>query len=124
TLLGEDFFLKPAICESVSKKLHELGLVVQPQEIEAKAATLRETVEEIRAEQVYAFLGGEQAENALRAKLFEKVPDAHKLMAAFDAVAFDRRATTIARQHPLAMQVHLESGVGNGVLVVRDAEQC
>lgn len=35
-----------------------------------------------------------------------------------------KRADTLASRHPLAMQVHLESGVANGVLVVRSPEKC
>ncbi len=124
TLLSEDFFGKPAICDAISKKLEDLGITCNTKEVEEKAATLLKTVKEIRSEQTYAFLGGEKAEGVLRASFFGKMPDAHKLMAACDAVAFDRRARTITSQHPLAMQVHLESGVGNGVLVVRDADQC
>ena len=37
---------------------------------------------------------------------------------------FDKRARTLRESHPLAIQVHLETGVANGVLVVRNAMQC
>lgn len=37
---------------------------------------------------------------------------------------YDRRANTLQEIHPLAMQVHLESGVANGVLVARTTDQC
>ncbi|MCH8204971.1 MAG: hypothetical protein IID09_07380, partial [Candidatus Hydrogenedentes bacterium] len=56
--------------------------------------------------------------------LFKETPDAANLMAALDAVAFDRRAKIITQFHPLAMQVHLDTGVANGVLVVRTAKTC
>jgi hypothetical protein len=49
---------------------------------------------------------------------------AYKLVAASDAVASDSRAATISTRHPLAMQVHLNSGVSNGILVARDAKTC
>lgn len=37
---------------------------------------------------------------------------------------FDKRANTLKNAHPLAIQVHLESGVANGVLVVRNVKDC
>ncbi|MGV3522765.1 MAG: helix-turn-helix domain-containing protein [Candidatus Sericytochromatia bacterium] len=40
------------------------------------------------------------------------------------ALFFERRATTFKEIHPLALQVILSSGVLNGILVVRSAEDC
>ena len=37
---------------------------------------------------------------------------------------YDRRANTLKLSHPLGIQVHLETGVANGVLVARSASQC
>ena len=37
---------------------------------------------------------------------------------------YDKRADTLKHQHPLGIQVHLETGVANGVLVVRDLADC
>lgn len=37
---------------------------------------------------------------------------------------FDKRADLLRRVHPLGLQVDLRTGVANGVLVVRTAEQC
>jgi hypothetical protein len=39
-------------------------------------------------------------------------------------VHYDRRASTLKEHHPLGIQVDLDSGVANGVLVVRTVEQC
>jgi hypothetical protein len=36
----------------------------------------------------------------------------------------DRRAATLKETHPLGIQVNLETGVANGVLVVRTADEC
>jgi len=36
----------------------------------------------------------------------------------------DKRAKTLKEQHPLGIQVHLESGVANGVLVARTISEC
>ncbi len=37
---------------------------------------------------------------------------------------YDRRAKTLQETHPLGIQVNLDTGVANGVLVARDIEQC
>lgn len=37
---------------------------------------------------------------------------------------YDKRATTLKDSHPLGVQVNLETGVANGVLVVRTIEKC
>jgi hypothetical protein len=37
---------------------------------------------------------------------------------------YDRRAETLRKDHPLGVQVHLDTGVANGVLVVRSVDQC
>jgi hypothetical protein len=37
---------------------------------------------------------------------------------------FDKRATTLRDSHPLGIQVNLETGVANGVLVVRSTDNC
>jgi len=47
-----------------------------------------------------------------------------RLMANAEKIYFDRRARTLIEFHPLAIQVHLSSGVANGVLVVRSHDQC
>ncbi len=45
------------------------------------------------------------------------------LLAAIEAVFLDRRAAMYLRFHPLALQVHLENGVANGVLVARTEDE-
>lgn len=37
---------------------------------------------------------------------------------------YDRRAATLIHSHPLGLQVNLATGVANGVLVVRNVEDC
>ena len=46
------------------------------------------------------------------------------LISTAERYAFDERAGTLKTTHPLALQVHLETGVANGVLVVRSAAEC
>lgn len=37
---------------------------------------------------------------------------------------YDERASTLSERHPLGIQVNLQTGVANGVLVVRDLKSC
>ena len=43
-----------------------------------------------------------------------------RLIAASEARIYDRRARTLKESHPLAIQVNLDTGVANGLLVVRN----
>lgn len=47
-----------------------------------------------------------------------------RILATAEQFNFDKRAATLRELHPLSLQVHLESGVANGVLVVRTADEC
>ncbi|MGH9904382.1 MAG: hypothetical protein ACRD8U_02230 [Pyrinomonadaceae bacterium] len=54
----------------------------------------------------------------------EKFAELEKFMAAVESVAANNRAETIQLRHPLSMQVNLQTGVSNGVLVVRNYDMC
>jgi hypothetical protein len=45
-------------------------------------------------------------------------------LAVAESKLYDSRATTLQQIHPLAVQVHLDTGVANGLLVVRSVEDC
>jgi hypothetical protein len=47
-----------------------------------------------------------------------------KMIAASEQRIYDKRARTLRETHPLAIQVHLESGVANGLRVVRTIPDC
>ena len=47
-----------------------------------------------------------------------------EILAKAEKNLFDSRAKSLQRSHPLALQVQLETGVANGVLVVRSVERC
>ena len=47
-----------------------------------------------------------------------------RLLAILEKQSFDKRASILKDVHPLSLQVHLESGVSNGVLVVRSVDDC
>jgi hypothetical protein len=46
------------------------------------------------------------------------------VLSAAEKGLFDGRARALQRSHPLGLQVHLETGVANGVLVVRSVQHC
>jgi len=47
-----------------------------------------------------------------------------EILAIAECHNFEKRAGLLKGVHPLSMQVDLQSGVANGVLVVRDAKEC
>ncbi len=50
--------------------------------------------------------------------------DICKLLAFAEHCVFEKRADVMKSKHPLAMQIDLENGVSNGVLIVRNSNQC
>ncbi|MGH7824997.1 MAG: hypothetical protein ACREQ7_07450 [Candidatus Binatia bacterium] len=47
-----------------------------------------------------------------------------QVIAESEKAIYDKRAATLRNNHPLAIQVNLDTGVANSVLVVRDAPTC
>jgi hypothetical protein len=47
-----------------------------------------------------------------------------QILAMAECFHFNKRAETLRKNHPLAMQVDIHSGIANGVLVVRNIKQC
>lgn len=62
-------------------------------------------------------------EDALK-KEYEDFLRTCQILAIAECYNFDRRADLLKGKHPLSMQVDLQSGVANGVLVVRSIEEC
>lgn len=54
----------------------------------------------------------------------KKEKDLEKILFDIMVEKYDKRADTLKTDHPLGIQVHLENGVANGVLVVRSIENC
>ena len=52
------------------------------------------------------------------------IEEAQKLLYRTMKSHYDTRAATLSEVHPLGIQVNLETGVANGVLVVRDVDTC
>jgi hypothetical protein len=54
----------------------------------------------------------------------EQIRKICRIIAASEARIYEGRAETLKNKHPLGIQVHLDTGVANGVLVVRTKEDC
>jgi hypothetical protein len=118
SLLAEEACSDPAIGD----RLERLNVSMEGQTSASYAQSLIATVDEMEQQQTFTVVGGEALR--FRDAFLERNPNAPKFMAAVESVWMDRRADTLQRYHPLAMQVHLETGVANGVFVVRAAEEC
>jgi hypothetical protein len=69
-------------------------------------------------------LPDEGAAAALRAELGARLERVCRIIAAAESRIYNRRAVTLRENHPLAIQVNLDTGVANGVLVVRRIPDC
>lgn len=65
-----------------------------------------------------------EEENKYKESLSKNFDKICKLLSIAEKHNFEKRAYTLKFIHPLSMQVHLESGVANGVLVVRNVKDC
>jgi hypothetical protein len=61
---------------------------------------------------------------AFRAEHGARLERLCRIVAESEARIYNKRAGTLRESHPLAIQVNLDTGVANGVLVVRRVEDC
>lgn len=74
-----------------------------------------------RKQQPYTLWNKKEMEFKKGLKSFETVCS---ILADVECYHYDKRAETLRGNHPLSLQVVLESGVANGVLVIRNADDC
>lgn len=123
-LFAEGFFSNAGRLSQVMEKLEQLGIQIGGHPVLEDIRRILASAEEVEGSRNFGLIGGEHEEEQLTQQFLDQAPEAPEYVAALDAVSLDKRARTIAEYHPLAMQVHLDKGVANGVLVVRDAESC
>lgn len=80
-----------------------------------------ETLDIYRSSQPFSLWDEKEDEFKGKSKSFSKMC---RLLAIAEHYSFESRARTLKNVHPLSIQVHLESGTANGVLVVRNSKQC
>ena len=66
----------------------------------------------------------EEEDKHLKSDLGQDYGQICEILAIAEKHYFNKRANTLKTAHPLAVQVHLDSGVAWGVLVVRRPEEC
>ncbi len=72
----------------------------------------------------YRIISDEESRFLEEHKLIEAKRSMCDVLAEAEKNLFDSRAETLQQRHPLALQVDLQSGVANGVLVVRTEQDC
>jgi hypothetical protein len=73
---------------------------------------------------IWRSLIDEVAISKLRADLDGDLAAFCRIVASSEKAVYDKRAKTLKESHPLALQVNLDTGVANGVLVVRTIQEC
>jgi hypothetical protein len=79
-----------------------------------------EEYDEFKRKEPYSF---PQIELPFKTK-FKEFSQVCKLVATAECYNYEKRAKLLMGLHPLSMQINLETGVSNGLLVVRNAKDC
>jgi hypothetical protein len=72
----------------------------------------------------YILASNEEEQFMREHALSERKKEMCEILASAESKLSDSRSVTLQQVHPLAVQVNLETGVANGVLVVRSVEEC
>lgn len=72
----------------------------------------------------YILASDEEEQFMQKHALSKRKKEVCEILATAESKLSDSRAATLQQVHPLAVQVHLDTGVANGVLVVRSVEKC
>ncbi len=78
-------------------------------------------LEKYREKQPFELWVEKEEDFKAKSLLFGKVCD---ILSIVECYSFDRRAELLQLRHPLSMQVDMQTGVANGVLVVRKTTDC
>lgn len=85
---------------------------------------IQDQLDDFVAAQVWLSLPDIQSTADFKDRLNTKLRDFCRIIARSEEAVYDKRAKTLEESHPLAIQVNLETGVANGVLVVRSVADC
>ncbi len=81
-------------------------------------------IEQFEQQQIWSSVQDSRRIDELRQKHKAGIDRLCKILAVSEKRLYDGRASTLKDYHPLGLQVHLETGVAHGVLVVRSVPQC
>lgn len=120
-LQAEDFFGKGDNMQRVIARLGSIeGSELDLEELDSRVKSAQ--VLEEQFDPLFKLISSEADE--FRGEHGGEIAAVARLFAALESVEADNRAGVLMARHPLAFQVHLESGVANGVLVARGPEVC
>jgi hypothetical protein len=85
---------------------------------------VEDALKQFCGQKIWSSLRDEDAIRRFGSSTGEALASFCRLIAAAEKFVYDKRARTLKESHPLALQVNLETGVANGVLVVRTIPDC
>ncbi len=81
-------------------------------------------LEKVEQRRIWRSLPDQSAIKIFQTANQDKMRQLCDIVAESEARIYDKRADTLGKRHPLGVQVNLDTGVANGVLVVRNTEDC
>jgi hypothetical protein len=111
--LGNDIFNE----DDFKKELKKNGI----SDIKKLGGIFREFTKKLQKVVLNLWLKAHEKFKTENEKLFN---DICLIVSIIDKVVYDKRAQILKKSHPLAIQVNLNTGVANGVLLVRKPEDC
>lgn len=124
TLLADGFFDRPDNRDAVCKLGQSLDLKLESDKLLDEVESVLQLFRDFEKKHPRRFQVIGDEESSFQEEYRDQRERMQKLMAAIESKAADNRADTIKQKHPLGMQVHLETGVANGVLVARTEKEC
>jgi len=85
---------------------------------------VEDALKQFCGQKIWSSLRDEDAIRLFASSTGAALKDFCRLIATAEKIVYDKRARTLRESHPLALQVNLDTGVANGVLVVRTIPDC
>ena len=85
---------------------------------------VQDELAEFLSARIWLSLPDSARSEVLKARLGQRLREFCRVVASSEKAVYDKRAETLRDKHPLAIQVNLDTGVANGVLVVRTVPDC
>jgi len=118
---GEGVFDDPEYEERLKESYNEFRSK-SIEEVRSLKYTFLEKIDEYR--KLWPFSLWREKDDEFKENNREIFSNICQILSVAECYNFDRRAAILRGRHPLSMQVDLQTGVANGVLVVRDAKSC
>lgn len=85
---------------------------------------VQDELEAYLAQRIWLSLPDATGEQELKDRLQAQLSDFCRIVGKSEKAIYDKRTKTLRHDHPLAIQVNLDTGVANGLLVVRTVPEC